>query len=112
MIQPELPSHARPHRMQVVKNIAGGFFGKHTDAEYPDMPGRKVGFVYYLGCRDTFTGGELTFAGGSVEPMDDSLVVLDGSEPHWVTPVVGTDALRLTIAGHFAPAAHYLTFAD
>lgn len=83
---------------------AFGHFQRHVDGDYLETPGPKVSFVYYVGDRTSFTGGELKFKSHTtiVEPADNSLVVFKGDEQaHEVLPVRGEQARRLTVNGWF-----------
>lgn len=106
-IDPEQSIDCKPDNMQLVKTETGGYFNRHIDADYPWMPGNKTSFVYYMGSRLSFSGGELEFDDGTeIDPADDSLVVFNGMVPHRMRPVVGDNAIRLTIAGYYAPPGY------
>lgn len=98
-----MPGHPHwPNDVQLTRTGDGGFFGVHKDAEYPGVTGGIVSYVYYLGDQATFTGGELEFVNGTVvKPVDNSLVIFPGTEPHQVLPVSGATAIRLTINGYY-----------
>lgn len=89
-------------QVELTKMTESSYFHQHIDGDFADMPGKKFAFIYYLGDRASFDGGELSFEDSLVEPADNSLVMFQGSNIlHEVLPVRGENALRLTINGWF-----------
>lgn len=91
--------------MQLTVSHAGDYFKPHYDNNYPETAERRITFVYYLGERETFTGGMLHFPEMAigVEPSDDSLVFFNAGELHEITPVKqrakAAPAARYTLNG-------------
>lgn len=90
---------SKPRQIELTRMTTDGRFKPHVDAGYRDVLGPTVSFVYYIGVRATFTGGEFRVGDEIVEPGDDSLIVFPGEAVHEILPIVGDGALRLTVNG-------------
>lgn len=90
-------------RLMRLKRLGdGGFYGSHIDGAYPGAELPLVSFLYYIGDRSTYQGGQLLFDDEAIDPEDDLLVMFNASDPHAVSLVTSTpghEALRVTIAG-------------
>ena len=87
--------------VQLTVSRGGDYFRPHFDNNYPQTANRRITFVYYLGERETFSGGILNFPELriAVEPLDDSIVFFNSGELHEITTVKQK--------GHAPPAARY-----
>jgi hypothetical protein len=102
ILWPEAMTERRIKHCELTKMSDGGRFASHTDQPYGNPTAPVVSFVYYLGDKSTFTGGELRHRGMLIQPDDNSLCMYRGTEPHAVLPIMGENAMRLTINGYFS----------
>lgn len=74
---------------QLTRSGDGDYFLPHFDNNRPGTEHRRVTFVYYLGDRETFNGGNLRFPSLGLEsaPDDDTMIFFPADESHEIVKV-------------------------
>jgi hypothetical protein len=104
---PEAMTEKKWRHIELTRMRDGSYFATHNDAPAHNPYAPCFTFLYFIGDRKTFTGGEhFHFVDDSplVMPLaDNTLLMYNGSDLHGVLPIEGVRANRLTINGYFSP---------